>query len=182
MSKLKSSFFPFNFLIVLNIALFLFGCSSSYKADLEKYYSGNRSLHTNLSDSLLFFCKMNGRKITLKKSPYNGGSIYFNIFFTDGSSYEPIVFDSLFHRHDSNPGRTSEIIIPQSIIENFNKLSYTSIMSNSNEVYFAYKDITSTFARDVSYLCLYVTNQNVPNEKNLKKISSGVYITTHYMD
>lgn len=157
------------FILLCNTICF---CScTSYSNKLETYYNSNSKLHTEIADSLVNFCKRNHTNIYLKKYSPAGAFVHFNIYFKDISAYVPIEFDSALNRHDPQPGLTSKFDIPLNAIDNFNKSIYSSVMSDTGQTFFAYRqDNSSIFARDVSYIGIMITSDKIYLGKRISKL------------
>ena len=119
------------------VLIFISGCSSKDKK-LETYYTNNTKLHQELSDSLMDFSKKCRRKVTLKKTQFAEQHIRLDISFPESAEWLPIFFDTSYSRHDYNE-KTSELVVPQGLIENFDKSIYFGIGSDSTYTFFAYE-------------------------------------------
>jgi hypothetical protein len=162
---------------------FLICCLVSCGADksfLEKYYTDNPALHSELRDSLIAFSKQCDTKVYLKQNTAVSDDIYLNIFFDDIPGYTSIEYDSALHRHDDDSSRTAGFIVPKGLVENFKSSAYHFISCENSQVFFGYKqDDHEIFAREVAFIGI-LTPFTGEVGKESKRISPDAIITNRY--
>jgi hypothetical protein len=147
---------------------------------LEKYYTKNTQLHSEIFDSLITFCKLNHTDVVLRKSNYKESAIAFRIHFISESELTPVFFDSALKRHDPYPGKTMKYIIPLATIKKFSESIYNAISADSTQTFFGGAwDVKFQLGTqgDSQYGILLSTEQTITN-KCLKRLSSNACLTT----
>jgi len=167
--------------ILLSLLLLTTNCNSSKSeySKLENYYNKNEVLHTNLSDSLIAFCKTNKTEVKLRKSHIEQSMITFNILFGRESTFYAIYYDSALQRHDANPQKTSKYRIPIDIIKGFNETIYIAIGADSSQTFFADKwDVKFQLGTqgDSQYGILISSDTGI-STKCEKRLSANVCLT-----
>ncbi|MFT3676835.1 MAG: hypothetical protein QM781_13160 [Chitinophagaceae bacterium] len=86
----------------------------------------------------------------------------------------PIEFDDSLRRHDKYPEYTSEIKVPIEIIKLFKKSKYTSLIADSTEIFFGYKN---SFDGNSKY-GIVIDRDTIDNtRRHIKKLAKNVYVT-----
>ena len=119
--------------------------------------------------------------MTLKKTQFAEHHVRLDIMYPNSAEWLPIFFDTSYTRHDYEQ-RTSELVIPKGLIENFDKSIYFGIGSDSTYTFFAYewnkpKNWVGT-SGDSQYGIL-ILKDNIELKKGVKTISRNTYITSY---
>jgi hypothetical protein len=128
---LRNCFYLFLFIIITSC-----NHQEANVSNLEKYFTDNTALHTQLFDSLVAFCKTHHKDILLKKNNLKETAFAFHIPF-ETNNYSPVFFDSAFVRHDPDPRKTGSITIPLNLVKKFSESIYNGIAADSVHAYFA---------------------------------------------
>jgi len=157
-------------------------CGNSNDGKLRTYYASNTQLHQEISDSLMSFCKKYNTDVRLRKTEYTEKSVIFEIHFHDSAELLPVYFDTSFIRHDYKPFRTSNFIIPQTVIEKFKRSIYFGVGSDSTYTFFAYewdkpKNLIGT-SGDSQYGILVLTD-TVKLDSSVKRLSRNACIASY---
>lgn len=148
---------------------------------LKNYYFTNKSLHQELTDSLIQFCKRYKTEITLKKTNFPDQHIRANVKFDDNATRVPIFFDTTYHRHDP-ASNTNQLVIPTELIKKFDTSIYLAIQSDSIRTFFAYKwdepkNLIGTSGD--SQFGILISKNPIVLEPDSKQIDKNVYITSY---
>lgn len=166
-------------LLFLFLSLTITACHSTDNK-LKKYYSSNTLLHQELNHSLMQFCSTYKTEITFTKTQFADQHIRADIKTADNTNWTPVFFDTAYQRSDPKAS-TKLLIIPQKLIEAFDKSIYWGLRSDSTYTFFAYKwDKPKNFigTSGSSQYGVLLSTIPVVTETPGKQIDKNVYLTS----
>jgi hypothetical protein len=161
------------YILLFTIVIIPFFSCRGKNSVLKSYYNDNIQLHQVLADSLMSFAKGYHTEVVLRRRLDMNEQIIFSYSVkTDEPLRIGIEFDSALKRTDNYPEITSKTLVPIEIIKLFKKTMYTSLIADSTEVFFGYKD---SFDGNSKYGILI--NRDTAGKSKYHKLAKDVYLT-----